>query len=438
MNKRSLVTLVMCGTTLVLMGCVPKEIARFSRRQANWLTADEGAADLASEVDEPGILPRTHFAAGQLFEQQGEVRKAIIQYRKAIADGPDYVPAYNRLGVLLGRLGRHKEAEYALGKAVEFRPDWAFLRNNLGFEYMLQERWNDAEAELRNALRLKPDFARAHNNLAMVLFKTGRIEESLTQFLQAVPEADAYYNLGLMFRGHHRYRDAANAFEHVLSLSPQFEAAKTQLAQIAPNLEMETVLEPTTDMEEWETVAQTDAIEEQTDETVEEISLASAEDLRGNPIPQESPVEEESPSDPDAERVAGDSAGLDDVPGTPDGQIAVAQSQDGDRLALDDEVAAKWKAPEAQIQPMELTGGWKSEEDAAPVYDGPEALLDQVVCLFPDHPLEGFRTPAGNIEHAKPTPGPALREFGELFDENNPHLMPPFNDPTTMCGDAPI
>ena len=301
MNRSSKFALIGCGVLLVLAGCVPREVASFSPTRSDWLQADTGAADAADEVINPDILPRTHFAAGQLFEQQGEIRRAIIQYRKAIFEASDYVPAYNRLGVLLGRLGRHPEAEQALKKAVEIRPDWAFLRNNLAFEYMLQERWNDAEAELRNALQLKPDFVRAHNNLAMVLFKMGCFEESLVEFLQAVPEVDAYYNIGLMFRGARRYRDAASAFEHALSLSPQFEAAKIQLARIAPHLEQETVLEPTTDWEQWETSAPADPQLQHAETDVppramaEETGLATAGELLDHQAPDDAaPVEEEN------------------------------------------------------------------------------------------------------------------------------------------------
>jgi Flp pilus assembly protein TadD len=237
MTQRRHRELLVCGASLLLAGCAPKEYTAYSPDRANWLKADENAANSAGEVKDPSVLPRTHFAAGQLFEQQGELRRAIVQYQKAIAAGPDHVGAYNRLGVLFGRMGRHADAEQALRKAVELRPDWAFLRNNLAFEYMLQERWADAEAELRNAVRLQPQFARAHNNLAVTLFKQERFEEALQEFRQAVPEPDAYYNLGLMFRADGRLRDAADAFEQVISLAPQFTAAQTQLAQLAPHVQ---------------------------------------------------------------------------------------------------------------------------------------------------------------------------------------------------------
>ncbi|MCP4251216.1 MAG: tetratricopeptide repeat protein [bacterium] len=226
-----------------------------SQNARNWLEADPTAMSTDKLVEEPQILPQTHFAAARLLEKQGQYEKAVIQYRKAIAVQHEYVAAYNALGIVLGRLGRHADAEDALRRAVELRPDAAQLRNNLGFEYALQTRWADAEAELSNAIRLKPDFARAWINLGLVLSKQQRFEEALDAFRTVLPEPDAFYNLGLMFRGQHRYRDAADAFNQVVALNPRFTAAKQQLEQLEPRLAMSTPLEPVAKMNEWPTVA---------------------------------------------------------------------------------------------------------------------------------------------------------------------------------------
>ncbi len=180
----------------------------------------------------PKILPETHFAAGMLFERQGQVDKAVTQYRKAVALNHHYVAAYHRLGLVLSAVGHHDDALVALQRAAELRPENAAIRNNLGFEYLLTGQFAEAEDALRQAVRLQPTFARAHINLGLVLAKTGRFDDALVSFRQVLPEADAYYNLGLVFRGQQRYLEAITAFERTLSLDPEFTAARTQLAEI--------------------------------------------------------------------------------------------------------------------------------------------------------------------------------------------------------------
>lgn len=186
----------------------------------------------AEEEKMPKILPDTHYAAGMLFEQQGQVEKAIMQYRKAVALNHNFAAAYNRLGLTLSAVGLHDEAIVALARAAELRPDNPALRNNLGFEYILAQRWDDAEFQLEQAIENQPTFARAHVNLGLVRARTGRFEEALESFQQAMAEPDAYYNLGLTQRGQRKYDEAGDSFRRVLELNPDFSAARVQLDQL--------------------------------------------------------------------------------------------------------------------------------------------------------------------------------------------------------------
>lgn len=181
----------------------------------------------------PKILPETHFAAARLFEQQGNLSKAIMQYRKAIAVNHRYVAAYHRLGLVLSRAQRHSEAVASLERAVELAPNNAVLWNDFGFELMYRKHWDRAEAAFRKAINRDPTLARAHINLGLALSKQSRFDQALASFRAVLPEADAYYNLGLMYRGQSRYADAVEAFEHILTAAPGFTAAKTQLEQMA-------------------------------------------------------------------------------------------------------------------------------------------------------------------------------------------------------------
>ena len=195
-----------------------------------------GPEDVAAARDAPeaALLPSTRFAAARLFESHRQFDKAIEQYRKAIAGDPSYVEAHHRLGVLLGYLGRHEEAERALRRAVQLSPSAGGLRNNLAFELILQRRWAEAERELRRAIMLNPDFDQARTNLGLALGAQGRFDDSLAEYRRVLPEPDAYYNLGLAYRAHQRNDDARKAFTHVLAINPNFEAARRQLDNLTP------------------------------------------------------------------------------------------------------------------------------------------------------------------------------------------------------------
>jgi len=255
MNMRTLQRVIGLVVLLIPAGCMEEKLVTVqSQKERNWLEADPTAVSAAEPMDAPRILPETHFAAGQLFEAQGQIEKAIGQYRLATVVNHEYAAAYNRLGILLGRVGRHADAETALRRAVELRPGDPLLRNNLGFQYALAGRLSDAEAELANAVQLRPDFARAYINLGLVLSRQERYRDALAAFRSAVPEEDAFYNLGLMFQAQHRYRDAADAFEHVLTLDPGSQAARQQLGLLQPRLALASALEPTVNLKQWPAV----------------------------------------------------------------------------------------------------------------------------------------------------------------------------------------
>ena len=185
-----------------------------------------------TDADPPTILPETHMSAGRLHESQNQFLRAAEQYQLAIKLKPDHVAAYNRLGIVLDRLGRYEKADETFRRAIQLAPDQAYLHNNLAFSCILQSHWTEAEIELTRALELQPNFARARVNLAMVLAQQSRFEEALNQFQTALSAAEAYYNIGLMYQSKRKPVEAAQAFAQALELNPKLVAAGKRLEQL--------------------------------------------------------------------------------------------------------------------------------------------------------------------------------------------------------------
>ncbi len=225
---------IMFATCLVtIAGCAQSQHQVLESGQAKWARTSRGSNKNVPAYNPPKILPQTHFAAARLLEKQGLVDDAIVQYQKVIALNHSFIAAYHRLGTLLSATGRHEEATKALRKAVELAPNHAILRNDLGAELMFRERWAGAEHEFYKATQLMPGFARAHVNRGIALTRLGRFEDAKRSFKAVLPEPDALYNLGLMYRGQKRFADATKTFREVLELDPDFMAARKQLDQVA-------------------------------------------------------------------------------------------------------------------------------------------------------------------------------------------------------------
>lgn len=231
---RNRISLWIAAGLFLAAGCAKKPDFETSRKRLIEDQRLERSATSYTDAKMPAILPRTFYAAGRMFETQGNLSEAIEQYRKAIAAGHGHVLSYHRLGLVYSRAGRHDESIEMFRKAVELDPDNPVLHNNLGFELMFKKDWDGAVAQFDTAIEEQPRFARAHINLGMALSKLGRFDEALDHFRQVLPEPDAQYNLGLMYRAAQKYAEAAATFKCILESDPNFEAAKTQLADIAP------------------------------------------------------------------------------------------------------------------------------------------------------------------------------------------------------------
>ena len=223
---------VLTMAILCAAGCAKSDYRVGRQYGKKWTPIDDRRVADAPDAVPPKILPATYFAAAQLFETQGALDRAILQYRRTIGAKHDHVDARHRLGRLLGRIGRHEEAITMLNSAVELAPDNASLHNDLGFELVYVKQWNKAEYAFRNAIRLRPGFPRAYINLGMTLCRLERHDEALESFQAVLSEADAYYNLGLMYRGQARYTDALAAFRTASTLDPGLTAARKHVAML--------------------------------------------------------------------------------------------------------------------------------------------------------------------------------------------------------------
>jgi tetratricopeptide (TPR) repeat protein len=97
-----------------------------------------------------------------------------------------------------------------------------------------------ARRHYEEAIRLRPGYAEAHNKLALVLMKTGSIDEAIKELGLAVRHdpsfAEAYNNLGTALAMKELYDAARLNFQKALDLRPNYREAKENLARLGVHL----------------------------------------------------------------------------------------------------------------------------------------------------------------------------------------------------------
>jgi Flp pilus assembly protein TadD len=122
----------------------------------------------------------------------GNLERAELRYRTAVAVAPDDSRALYRLGVARQGLGDLPEAADAYRAALKLDPFDKLSHFNLAI--VLSEQGKLADAVYHNALavRLDPRFVEARTNLGTALASLGRIDEARAQYEGALAVNPSY------------------------------------------------------------------------------------------------------------------------------------------------------------------------------------------------------------------------------------------------------
>lgn len=182
MKKLALVSL------LLLAGCAGQQTSNYG-----------GGAD--SSVRESAAI---HSELGAGYFAQRQMGIALEEFTAATKIDPTYALAYNGLGLVYGALGEDKKAD----------------------------------ASFRKSLQLEPGNSESHNNYGTFLCSRNRLDESITQFLEAVKNplyatpGVAYMNAGICSLRKPDVNNAEIYLQKALQAQPLLHQAAYQLALI--------------------------------------------------------------------------------------------------------------------------------------------------------------------------------------------------------------
>lgn len=205
----------------VVLGC--SHMPHFGSRQNGKDIRNVGPAQAAD----------IQIALGRSLESEGNIEKAMFAYKEAARKDPKRADAPLRLAILLDRLGKFNESSPYYEAALKANPGDPEIFCDRGYSLCLQGRDTEAETALRQAIAKKPDMARAHNNLGLLLGRSGRVPEALTEFRKAgCPEADAELNLAFALGQNRRWSEAKEHVEIARSLGANLPNVKEGVAEI--------------------------------------------------------------------------------------------------------------------------------------------------------------------------------------------------------------
>lgn len=201
----------------------------------------EAAAKLSSErggnwdVKDPPIDARTHLAAGQLAETQGDLPSAIGQYRKALELDPKMTPAIYRLGIVCSQVRAYSDAIKYWTMYVDATNGSPTAWANLGFCHEISGDPANAENAYQQGIAKDPKSEICRVNYGLMLARAGRIDDAKAQLGAVLKPAAVHYNLGSVFEQQGRKEFARQEYIIAIEKDPNLLDARSRLASLDQN-----------------------------------------------------------------------------------------------------------------------------------------------------------------------------------------------------------
>ncbi|UCG11243.1 MAG: tetratricopeptide repeat protein [Deltaproteobacteria bacterium] len=190
-------------------------------------------------VPEP-YRPEVHAYLGTLYGQQGDWRRAIQAYNRALAGGIDNPLIHLNLGEAYSRLGNYRQAERSLLTYLEKKPNDVDARLRLAAVYRKRNKDPAAIKTLKRAIKDNPKTLKAYLALIDIYEKLEMDKETAATYeaiAKLAPDNKVvHFNQGVLYFEMKQYTRAGKAFSKVLKLDKKDVEAREYLVEVYRHL----------------------------------------------------------------------------------------------------------------------------------------------------------------------------------------------------------
>jgi len=178
----------------------------------------------------------------QYFLAQREIRDqrleaALSRLERSLAWNPQYYLARYRRAQIFSVMGRHREAIQEVQDMLRVHPKSEIAYWAMGTAYLKLGEGARAKELFLQAMAINPNFPHALNNLGILAAQEGRIAKAEVLFLRVKEilgrkEVGPYTNLGSLYEGVGRTREALEMYETAAAIQPMSGAHWYNVARL--------------------------------------------------------------------------------------------------------------------------------------------------------------------------------------------------------------
>lgn len=166
-----------------------------------------------------------YYHLGNIFTKKNKLPEAIKYYLEAIKYQPQHSEAHSHLAQIYQQQNKITEAIDHYQKSIDVNPHHANTQINLGSLLVKQGDFADAVKHFEQALETEPKNIDALFNVGTTLILLNKPDEALKYFMQLLPlqpEAETYYNIGVIYMAKDRHQDAIYYFNEAVKKKPDY------------------------------------------------------------------------------------------------------------------------------------------------------------------------------------------------------------------------
>lgn len=180
------------------------------------------------------------YKLGSAYRDRGDIEMAKKYYHKTLVLNPDFIEAYNNLGVILEQEGDWEKAKEYYLRALSYNPEVLEVLNNLG---ILERKYGDKQKAIeyyKKALEIAPENEVSKFNLLEVYLALSKdaierqdLVTALEYFMKAFKidqnNFEIANNIGSVYARQEKYKNAIEWYQKALELNPDFKEARNNL-----------------------------------------------------------------------------------------------------------------------------------------------------------------------------------------------------------------
>jgi len=151
----------------------------------------------ALEVDDDNA--ELHYLkARMLLAEEGRLREALTELRRAVTLRPDYAEARMALGIQLMNGANYTDALAQFQAAANLAPTLVAVHLNLGDAHRANKNWKQAKTSFDRAISMRSNLPEAHFNLALMYMSAGADypgQTALESLQKSIDEFNQYRNM---------------------------------------------------------------------------------------------------------------------------------------------------------------------------------------------------------------------------------------------------